>query len=73
MKRDGKMKYVKRRKLADFSKDREEMDYWSSRTIEERLEAVEILRARWQKFNESKRGNGDFKGLRRVLRVTQLS
>ncbi len=61
--------HVKKMKLANISEAAEEIKYWSSKTIEEKIEAVEVLRKRLQKIEGD---NGDFKGLRRVSRVTKL-
>lgn len=64
--------HIKIMTLTDFSADRSEREYWSSKSTEERLEAVEVLRARRIKIQGKKKGNGIIKGLRRVLRFTKL-
>ncbi len=64
--------HVKKMKLGDMSETAEEIRYWSSKTIEERIAAVEILRNNLQKMKGARRGNGSFKGLRKVLRVVKL-
>lgn len=64
--------HVKKMKLGNMSEAAEEIQYWSSKTIDERITALEILRNNLQKMKGTKRGNGNLKGLRRVLRVTKL-
>lgn len=66
------MALVRKLSLSDFSSATDEVEYWSARSIEDKLEAVEILRKRSMKIKGSERVHGDFKGLRRVLRVTRL-
>lgn len=66
------MAKVKKIRLDDLSSDSEAKSYWSSKTTEEKIEAVELLRNHFQKMKGTKRGNGNFKGLRRVLRVAKL-
>ncbi len=69
---DEKVERVKKLSLSEFSDANDEVEYWSARSIEEKLEAVEILRRRALKIKGFGRDSGDFKGLRRVLRVTRL-
>ena len=69
---DEKVERVKKLSLSEFSDANDEVEYWSARSIEEKLEAVEILRRRALKIKGLGRDSGDFKGLRRVLRVTGL-
>ncbi|MDQ7825430.1 MAG: hypothetical protein RDV48_21695 [Candidatus Eremiobacteraeota bacterium] len=54
-------KTVKRKKLTEPDSD-SSLAYWESRTSEERLEAVELLRRQY---------SGDTAGLQRVARVIQ--
>ena len=64
--------HVKKIKLGDLSDGSEEKKYWSSKTVEEKIAAVEILRNHLQKLKGTKRQNGKLKGFRRVLQVTKL-
>ena len=57
-------KVVKRFKLGDPAADRTALEYWLSRSPEERVEAVEILRRRM---------HGNSERLQRVFRVVQRS
>ena len=57
-------KVVKKAKLSDFSEIKEDLAYWLSKTPEERVEAVELLRR--QRYGSSVR-------LQRVARVVQRS
>jgi hypothetical protein len=55
-------KVVKKADLRDFDEIRENLAYWLSKTPEERVEAVEILR---------RQRDGDSARLQRVARVVQ--
>ena len=57
-------KTVKKRHLSKISEVKENLDYWLSRPPEERIQAVELLRA--QHYGRSAR-------LQRTARVTQRS
>ena len=57
-------KTVQKHCLGKDSEIRKNLEYWLSRTPEERLSAVEILR---------RQVYGDSQGLQRVVRVVKLS
>lgn len=57
-------KTVQKHRLDKDTEIRQNLQYWLSRTPEERLEAVEILR---------RQVYGDTQGLQRVVRVVKLS
>ena len=57
-------KVVKKRKLGEYSEIEEDLAYWLSKTPEERVSAVEILR---------RQRHGDSARLQRVARVIQRS
>jgi len=57
-------KVVKKTNLADSNNVSSDLEYWLSRTVEERFSAVEILRR--QVYGDSER-------LQRVVRVAKLS
>jgi hypothetical protein len=57
-------KTVQKHRLDKDSEIRKNLEYWLSRTPEERLSAVEILR---------RQVYGDSQGLQRVVRVVKLS
>jgi hypothetical protein len=57
-------KTVQKHRLDRDSEIRKNLEYWLSRTPEERLSAVEILR---------RQVYGDSQGLQRVVRVVKLS
>jgi hypothetical protein len=62
MRADGSMieKIVKKKKLQDLLED--DLDYWLSKSPEERIQALELLRKQY---------NGNSAGLQRVARVVQ--
>ncbi len=66
------MVHARKVSLNDLADSSEEREYWSSKTIEEKIEAVELLRNHFRKIKGTKRSNGNFKGLRRVLRIAKL-
>jgi len=53
---------VKRRSLRDSSSRKDDLDYWMSRTPEERIAAVEFLRRQFY---------GSTEGLQRTARVVK--
>lgn len=55
-------KVVKKRKLEDFSEIKEDLAYWLSKSPEERVAAVELLR---------KQRHGSSERLQRVVKVLQ--
>lgn len=55
-------KVVKKRKLEDFSEIKEDLAYWLSKSPEERVAAVELLR---------KQRHGSSERLQRVVKVVQ--
>jgi hypothetical protein len=56
-------KVVTKRRLNDFSSIKADYSYWMSKTAEERVEAVELLRRQY---------HGDSVRLQRSARVVQL-
>ena len=57
-------KTVQKYRLDKYTEIRQNLQYWLSRTPEERISAVEILR---------RQVYGDTQGLQRVVRVVKLS
>jgi hypothetical protein len=55
-------KVMKKRTLGEYSEIREDLEYWLSKSSEERVSAVEILR---------RQRHGDSLRLERVARVVQ--
>jgi hypothetical protein len=66
------MVQVKKIALRDLNGDSEEKKYWSSKTIEEKIAVVEVLRNHLRKMSRTNKVDGNFKRLRRVLRVAKL-
>ena len=57
-------KVVKKHKLSEFDQVKDDREYWLSKTPEERVEAVEIMR---------RMHYGDLPGLQRVAKVITLN
>ena len=57
------IKKIVRRKKLSTSSENEDLNYWLSKSPQERIEAVEILRKQY---------NGNTERLQRVVRIIQL-
>lgn len=62
-------KTIKIYDLKDPQQYEDEREYWRSKTPEEKLEALEQLRAEWHKFNPN--SDGTEPGFQRVFRIVE--
>lgn len=57
--------------LHDPQQYEDEKEYWSKRSPEEKLHALEIIRNTGQQFLKSEPRDGDEQRLRRILRIVK--
>jgi len=62
---------VRKIELKDLESDQDK-DYWAGKTIEEKIEAIEILRNSFGKMKGANEESGSLKRFRRVLRIAKL-
>lgn len=60
-------KYVKKYHLKDPQQHEDELEYWRTKTPEERLMALEAIRETWHKLNPN--ADESEQGFRRIIRI----